>query len=156
MGMEMKIKRSIVIEKPVKQVFSYLKLTRNQDYFSVWNMADPEMNKEYSGIDGEVGFIYKWDSLKNKNVGAGEQEIKNIEEDKSIKYELRFSKPMKNITNSKFILNRENEGKTVVTWLFWGPSKFPVSLLKPIFQKMLGKDLEKGLNNLKVIIENSS
>ena len=153
MGKEMKIERSIIIQKPAKQVFDYLKLTRNQDNFSTWNMTDPEMKKEYDGIDGQVGFIYKWDSSKNKNVGAGEQEIKKIEEGSSIEYELRFSRPMKNVANSKFVLNPENINQTKVIWLFYGPAKFPMNLMKPIFQNMLGKDLQKGLNNLKAVLE---
>jgi hypothetical protein len=49
------------------------------------------MKKDYEGTDSQVGFVYKWESLINKNVGAGEQEIKKIEEVKSIEYKLRFS-----------------------------------------------------------------
>ena len=70
----MRIEKSVEIRKPSSEVFNYLKYTRNQDNFSVWNMADPDMKKEQSGTDGEVGFLYRWDS-QNKNVGAGEQEI---------------------------------------------------------------------------------
>jgi len=152
-GKEMRIERSISIDKPINQVFDYLRITKNQDNFSTWNMTDPDMKKEYQGTDGQVGFVYKWDSFKNKNVGSGEQEIKIIAEGKSIEYELRFSKPMKNTANSKFILNSEGTTKTQVIWQFFGPAKFPMSLLKPIFQKLLGKDLEKGLKNLKVVLE---
>jgi hypothetical protein len=153
MGNEMKIERVIIIGKPAKQVFDYVKITKNQDYFSVWNMSDPEMKKEYQGTDGQVGFVYKWDSIRNKNVGAGEQEIKNIEEVKSIEYELRFSRPMKNIAISKFMFNSENVNNTKVKWSFTGPVKFPMTLMKPVFQRMLGKDLENGLKNLKAILE---
>lgn len=150
---EIKIECNISIDKPIKEVFDYLKMTKNQDYFSTWNMMDPDMKKEYVGDDGKVGFVYKWDSIKNKNVGAGEQEIKLIEEGKSILYELRFSRPMKNIANSQFKVDSENTTKTKVTWLFFGPTKFPMSLLKSIFEKMLRKDLEKGLKNLKTVLE---
>lgn len=153
MGKEMRIEKNIVINKSSKQVFDFLKITKNQDRFSVWNMADPTMKKEYKGIDGEVGFVYKWESETNKNVGAGEQQITNIEEGKSIGYEVRFFKPMKNVASVKFILSSDNLDKTTVTWLFYGPTKFPMTLFKPIFQNMLGKDLEKGLANLKGVLE---
>jgi hypothetical protein len=153
MGKEMKIERSISISKSRQQVFDYLKITKNQDHFSSWNMADPEMKREYQGTDGEVGFIYKWDSKKNKNVGAGEQEIKKIITGEQIEYQLRFSRPMKNIANSQFNLHSESPTHTTVTWLFYGPTKFPMTLLKPVFQNMLGKDLQKGLNNLKTLLE---
>jgi lipoprotein signal peptidase len=36
----MKIIKSIEIGKSSMEVFDYLKITKNQDKFSVWNMAD--------------------------------------------------------------------------------------------------------------------
>ena len=148
----MKIEKTITIHKSSGLVFEYLKITKNQDHFSVWNMADPNMKKTHTGTDGTVGFLYKWDSTM-KNVGAGEQEITAIEEGRSIDYEVRFSRPMQNTGKIKFMITSTGEGGTSVTWIFDSPSKFPMSLFAPIFRKMLGKDLEKGLINLKTILE---
>jgi hypothetical protein len=150
----MKIEKSTRIARPLPEVFSYLKQTKNQDNFSVWNMTDPTMNKEYRGTDGSVGFIYSWDST-NKNVGAGEQETTEIEEGKRIVYEVRFFRPMKNVGKVSFLFSGQENGETVVRWIFDSPSKFPYSLFAPIFKRMLGKDLEKGLVNLKGILEKS-
>jgi len=148
----MKIIKSIEIKKNSKLVFDYLKITRNQDNFSVWNMADPNMTKKHEGIDGTIGYKYSWDSTI-KNVGAGEQEITGIEGGKSIDYTIRFFRPMKNVGTTKFNINSLDEGNTSVDWIFDAPSKFPMSLFSPIFKRMLGKDLEKGLVNLKSILE---
>jgi hypothetical protein len=148
----MRIEKSIDVNLKNEEVFNYLRITKNQDYFSVWNMADPLMKKEYKGTDGNVGFVYAWDST-NKNVGAGEQEIKSMSEGKSIDYEIRFFRPMKNVGKSSFLLAGKGDNVTSVTWVFDSPSKFPFVLLAPIFKKMLGKDLEKGLANLKTILE---
>jgi hypothetical protein len=148
----MKIEKSIEIGRSSSEVFDYLKYTRNQDNFSVWNMADPSMKKEYQGTDGTVGHIYKWDST-NKNVGAGEQEITGIDEGKKIGYEVRFSRPMKNVGKSYFLINGKGESSTSVVWTFDSPTRFPYSLLAPVFKKMMGRDLEKGLTNLKTILE---
>ncbi len=148
----MKIEKSIEINKSSELVFDYLRITVNQDNFSVWNMADPTMKKQYQGKDGAIGFVYSWDSTI-KNVGAGAQEITGLEDGKSIEYMIRFSRPMQNTAKIKFQITRVSENRTVVAWIFDSPSKFPMSLLSPIFKKMLGKDLEKGLNNLKVILE---
>jgi hypothetical protein len=148
----MKIEKSIQINKSSGFVFDYLKLTRNQDNFSVWNMADQNMKKSYKGSDGTIGFVYSWDSTE-KNVGAGEQEITSIEPGKSIGYEIRFSRPMQNTGKTGFLLTNLGEDKTSVAWIFDSPSKFPMLLFAPIFKKMLGKDLEKGLANLKSILE---
>jgi hypothetical protein len=114
-------------------------------------MADPSMKKEYSGNDGSIGFIYRWDSM-NKNVGAGEQETTALAEGKRIDFALRFFRPMKNTGTSSFLIEEES-GTTKVSWIFDSPSKFPMSLFAPVFKRMLGKDLEKGLGNLKTILE---
>jgi hypothetical protein len=148
----MKIEKSIEISRSSGEVFDYLKFTRNQDNFSVWNMADPSMKKEYRGTDGTVGYIYRWDST-NRNVGAGEQEITDIDEGKKIEYQLRFERPMKNIGKSCFLINGNGENSTSVIWTFDSPAKFPYSLLAPVFKNMMGKDLEKGLTNLKTILD---
>ena len=148
----MKIEKSVKVKNSPGVVYEYLKFTRNQDNFSVWNMADPNMKKSYEGIDGTVGFIYRWDSAV-KNVGAGEQEITAMENGKSIDYAIRFSRPMKNTGKTKFQITGSADGYTSVDWIFDSPSKFPMSLFSPIFKRMLGKDLEKGLQNLKVILE---
>jgi hypothetical protein len=148
----MKIEKSITINRNSGLVFDYLKITKNQDYFSVWNMADPNMKKTHKGTDGTVGFIYSWDSTV-KNVGAGEQEITAIEEGKSIDYTIKFYRPMQNTGKTKFQITSLGDESTSVVWIFDSPSKFPMSLFSPIFKKMLGKDLEKGLVNLKKIME---
>lgn len=148
----MVIEKAIVINRSRQEVFEYVKFARNMDHYSVWNMADPDKKTEYKGTDGTVGFTYRWDS-KNKNVGAGEQEIVQIAEGTSIAFALRFERPMKNTGSSKFILSDAGNGQTKVLWDFRGPMKFPMSLFKGMFQKMLGKDIAKSLENLKAILE---
>ena len=115
-------------------------------------MKDPAMKKTYSGTDGTKGFIYSWDST-DKNVGAGAQEITGITDNSRIDYELRFERPMKNTAKSGFIVNKINDDATTVTWNFISPTKFPFSLFAPIFKKMLGKQIESSLQNLKGLLE---
>jgi uncharacterized protein YndB with AHSA1/START domain len=152
MASEMIIHKSVIINRPKKEVFDYLKLVRNQDEFSVWNMKDPDKKTTYIGTDGTPGFIYTWDS-KDKSVGAGAQEIKAIKDGERIDYEVRFERPMKNTSQCYFALNSLPDGRTEVIWDFKGPTKFPMSLFKGIFQKMLGKDMAQSLENLKLKLE---
>src|SRR6476620_10061277 len=152
MPRDMIIEKSVAVNKNIEAVFNYLKQTRNQDNFSVWNMKDPAMKKTYSGTDGTKGFIYTWDST-DKNVGAGAQEILGITDNSRIDYELRFERPMKNTGKSSFIVDKVNENETSVTWTFISPTKFPFSLFAPILKKMLGKQIESSLQNLKTLLE---
>ncbi len=146
------IEKKVTINRNIHDVFEFLKLTKNQDLFSVWNMKDRNMQKTYTGIDGTKGFVYAWDS-KDKNVGAGLQETTNIIEDSRIDYELRFERPMKNIAQASLILKKNQDAGTLVTWSFRSPAKFPMSLLAPVFKNMLGKQLAAGLQNLKTLLE---
>jgi hypothetical protein len=146
------IQKSITISKPRREVYDYLKLIRNQDHWSVWNIKDPAKKVETKGADGNVGFTYSWDS-QDKNVGAGTQEIKKITDNQSVECELRFERPMKNIAISRMTVSEANPTQTKVEWSFDGPTRFPMNLFSFIFKRMLGKDMQKGLDNLKSLLE---
>jgi hypothetical protein len=152
MAKEMIIEKSVSINKSTNEVFAFLKETKNQDKFSVWNMKDPNMKKNYSGIDGTKGFVYSWDST-DKNVGAGSQEITSINEGSRIDYTMNFIRPMKNIATARFVVNKIDENTTSVSWIFQSLTKLPMSLFSPIFKKILGKQLDQSLQNLKALLD---
>ncbi|MFT3751756.1 MAG: SRPBCC family protein [Paludibacter sp.] len=150
---DLNVERSIIINKPIKDVFEYLRFMRNLDNFNVWNMADPNMQKEFRGTDGEIGFVYIWDSRTMKNVGAGEEEIVEINKNRKIEFEIRFKRPMQSTAKAAFILESVSADKTNVEWDFYSKSRFPMNIFKSVLGKMLEKDLEKSLQNLKKILE---
>jgi len=150
---QMNIERSVVINKPTDEVFSMIRLLRNHDKFNMWMMMDPDMKKEFRGTDGEVGFVYAWDSAIQRNVGAGEQKIISIEANKSIGYELKFIRPMQDIAAVAMQTIAHPDGKTQVIWGFNSTMKFPMNIMKPLMMKMLGKSLDQSLNNLKTLLE---
>ena len=153
MNKNMIIEKTITITRPKQQVFDYVRFVKNHDNFSVWAMMDPDMKKEYRGTDGQPGFIYAWDSSKKKNVGAGEQEIKKIDEGRSIEHELRFFRPMQDVAKARFVFEPVSANDTRVQWGFYSRMKFPMNAMMPMFKGMLGKQLEKGLENLKNVLE---
>lgn len=114
----------------------------------MWNLIDPDMKKTYQGNDGEVGFIYSWDS-QDENVGAGEQEILEINEYDNIKFELRFKRPWETTNYAQFDLEGAN-GSTNVTWSISGSVPYPFNFFNLFMNMddMIGEDLEKGLENL--------
>ncbi|MEO6305303.1 MAG: SRPBCC family protein [Bacteroidia bacterium] len=146
------IEREVIINKSKPEVFEYIKHIKNQDKYSKWNMTDPNMKKEYKGTDGAVGFVYSWDS-ENKNVGKGEQEIKNISEGEKIEMELRFVKPFVGVSDTSMATQSISEKQTKVKWGFKSKSKYPMNLMSAMMEGMLSKDLEIGLNNLKNNLE---
>jgi uncharacterized protein YndB with AHSA1/START domain len=149
-----KVEREITINKPKQQVFEYVKLLKNQDNFSKWAGMDPNMKKEYKGVDGAPGFVSAWDS-DNKDVGKGEQEIKSIKEGERIDYELRFIKPMESTEAAYITTEPVSETQTKVKWGFSGKMTYPTNLMCLFMDmdKMVGPDFETGLGNLKNILE---
>ncbi len=147
------VSRSTSISRPVSEVFEHLRFLKNQDEWSPWNKKDPNMKKEFSGTDGEIGAISSW--VGNKDVGEGEQEILGITENKEIKSQLRFFKPWKSQSDAYLRVAEEDGGSTKVTWGFTGENKFPISIMMLFMNmdKSVGKDFEEGLSSLKSILE---
>lgn len=151
MKKEYHVQCSITINAPKQQVFDYLKHLKNQDNFNKWVMTDPGMKREFTGTDGTVGFIYAWNG--NKQAGEGEQEIKAIEEGKRIDTEIRFIRPMPAVAQAYTIVESVSENQTKVIWSNGGPMKFPMNIMASMISKMLAKDMNTSLSNLKAILE---
>ena len=148
------VAKEIIVNKSKSVVFEYLKFLKNQNKFSVWTSTDPNMKTEYRGIDGTEGFVSAWES-ENKNVGKGEQEILKIVNGERIDYEIRFIKPFASTSWANMIVASANENQTRVHWEFTGKMKYStnLTLLFMNMEKMVGNDLEKGLQNLKTIMD---
>ncbi|MDZ4758554.1 MAG: SRPBCC family protein [Bacteroidota bacterium] len=151
---EYAIEREVTIDKPKQEVFDYVKLIKNQDNYSVWNMKDPNMKKEFKGTDGTVGFVSAWES-ENSEVGQGEQEIKKITEGERLDMELRFKKPFEATDDAYMTTESAGDKTTKVKWGFKGKMSYPMNimLLFMNMEDMLGNDLKAGLDNLKKEVE---
>ena len=154
MKTEYTVSRSIIIQKPLETVFSYLKLLKNQDNFSVWAKMDPNMTKTYKGTDGQVGFIAAWDS-ENPEVGKGEQEIVNIVDNERIDIKLRFKEPFEAEDDAYFVTEAVDSTHTKVKWGFKGYMDYPSNLMLLAYdiEKELGGALQTGLEDLKKVLE---
>jgi hypothetical protein len=151
---EYTIEREIIIKKPIKMVFDYIRLLKNQDNFSKWATLDPGMKKEYRGTDGNIGFISAWDS-DVKQVGKGEQTIKEILEGKSVDFEIHFMKPFDAKAKARMVTESISDNQTKVKWSFNNGMKYPMNIMLLVMnmEKMLGDDLQTGLKNLKNLLE---
>lgn len=145
------LQKEVVIHKPKQDVFNYIKLLKNQEQYSVWVMRDPQVKLVYTGTDGTVGAVSAWES-NDKNVGIGEQEIKKITEGESVEVEIRFKKPFEATNHARTTVSLV-DGGTKVTNTFYGRSKFPMNIMNLMMEKMVGKDMQQNLLNLKKNME---
>jgi len=142
---------STTIDKPKKEVFDYVKLVKNQEYYSVWVMQDPNVNMKYEGVDGTTGFKASWDS-KDDNVGAGSQQITAISEER-IDVDLHFARPMEGEAKASTMLESISENQTKITAEFYGHSSYPMNLMNFMGEKFITEAENKNLANLKKILE---
>lgn len=145
------VTRDITINRPRKEVFDYVKYLKNQDNYSYWVRMDPNMKKQYRGTDGTAGFVYAWDG--NSDAGKGEQEITKVYEGERIDVEVRFEKPMEGKAFSPISTETLSANQTKVIWGMSGRTPYPCNFMNLFMDQMLGKDLEKSLSDLKVILE---
>jgi hypothetical protein len=141
----------IIVNAPLQKVFNYLKHIKNQDSFNKWIMIDPDMKKEFKGIDGAVGFIYSWSG--NKEAGEGEQEIKAVTEGKNIEMEIRFVRPFAGVAYAEMVTEFLSDNQTKVSWSTKSGMKYPLNIMISLVVKMLEKDMNTSLTILKNILE---
>jgi uncharacterized protein YndB with AHSA1/START domain len=150
-----RVERSIVVQAPPEVLFSIVNDFRNGAKWSPWEKLDPNMKKTFSGPQTGVGSVYEWEG--NDEVGKGRQEITLVEPPNKVVSSLHFIKPFEAHNEAEFLFVKEGEG-TRVTWAISGPSPF-ISKLFGVFMdmdKMIGKDFEKGLADLKKLAESQA
>jgi hypothetical protein len=149
------IESEVLIDRSSADVFNYIRFLKNQDYYSKWVMSDPQKKTQFRGTDGSVGFVYAWNS-ENKSAGKGEQEIVNIDQDRSVDIEIRFEKPFAGIAQTRMSTQGMPDSQTKVKWSMEGEQKYPMNLMNLFIGTMLGRDMNASLNTLKNILEKDS
>ncbi len=149
-----KVERAVTINKPKSEVFSYLKILKNQNDWGAWAKKDPAMQMDFRGTDGTPGFVSAWKS-DHDEVGSGEQEIKRVVEGERIDTELRFMEPFNSKSDAYMITEAVGEDQTKVRWGFSGTMPKPFNIMSLFFDmdKEIGKDFDEGLNTLKSKLE---
>jgi hypothetical protein len=148
------VSKTIVINRPIDEVYDFAKHLKNQNQFGKWNLMDPDMEHYYEGEDGTVGFVSGWRS-ENPQVGDGEQEIIAIQDRQRIDYEMRFFDPFESTDKAFMTFSEIDPNQTEVGWGFDGKMAYPMNLMLPLMgmEEMLENDFQTGLDNLKRLLE---
>jgi hypothetical protein len=149
---DFKISRSATVAATPAEVFPQVNDFHCWDNWSPWAKIDPAMKVTYGGPASGEGSTYSW-SGNNK---AGEGKMTNLKSQPSnlIRIQLDFLKPWKATNNVEFSFNPDSQG-TLVTWTMTGKKNFFMKGFHLIMNmdKMLGPDFEKGLAQLKGVVE---
>jgi carbon monoxide dehydrogenase subunit G len=142
------IERSTVIKAPVAKVFGLVSDLRNMQQWSPWQ--DSLGKWTFSDTTHGMGAFMAWDTPK---LQQGKLTILEVVENKKIHQELEFGGMGKSIADYQL---EDQNGSTKITWTMdtengLNPLKRWMGVL--MMDRMLGKDYEQGLANLKAVCE---
>jgi uncharacterized protein YndB with AHSA1/START domain len=144
------VRRSIHVNAPPDRVYDLVVDTRRWKEWTVWNQRDPAMAVSYSGPPFGRGAKWSWDS---KSEGRGSMEFTYVVPNERVDYRLAF--PAFNMVSRGAIVLEPAGGGTDVTWIHTGDTgSNPVKhYLAAFMDRMVGRDFEQGLANLKAAAE---
>ena len=148
----LRVQRAISINAPPERIFSLISDFHQWLSWSPYEQKDPAMKRTYSGAERGSGAVYAWDG--DKNVGSGRMEILETSAPQKIVIKLDFFTPFEGHNTAEFTMLPQGDG-THVTWVMHGPARFVTRLIQVFINldKMIGKDFEAGLANLKTLTE---
>ncbi len=149
---EFRIARSTTISSPASAVFAQVNDFHNWDAWSPWAKIDPAMKQIYEGAPAGTGAIYTW--AGDNKVGEGTMTLTDSRPNDWIRIKLEFRKPFKATNVAEFTFQPEGN-QTVVAWSMAGRNNFMFKAfgLFMNMDKMLGGEFEKGLANMKSVVE---
>ena len=149
---KLRVQRAISIKAPPERIFSLISDFHQWLAWSPYEQKDPAMKRTYGGAERGTGAVYAWDG--DGNVGSGRMEILETSAPQKIVIKLDFFKPFEGHNTAEFTMLPQGDG-THVTWLMHGPANFMSRLIQVFLNldKMIGKDFEAGLANLKTLTE---
>jgi uncharacterized protein YndB with AHSA1/START domain len=151
-----RVQRATTVEAPPEKIFPLINDFHQWGTWSPYENKDPAMKRSYSGAASGKGAVYAWDG--NKSVGSGRMEILDTSAPSKIVIKLDFFTPFEGHNTAEFTMLPQGDATNVttnVTWLMHGPSPFMGKIMHVFINmdRMVGKDFEIGLANLKKLAE---
>ena len=108
--------------------------------------------KTYGGSESGKGAYYTWEG--NQEVGQGEITIAETTPPNQLVFDLHMMKPFEGRNIATFTLTPAGDA-TTVTWSLDDKQKLMMKVMSLFvnMDKMIGKDFETGLANLKQVVE---
>jgi uncharacterized protein YndB with AHSA1/START domain len=146
------VQRGATMKAPPEKIFSLINDFHQWGKWSPWENRDPAMTRIFSGAESGQGAVYAWEG--NKNVGSGRMEILDASTPSKIIIKLDFLKPFEAHNTAEFTMLPQGDA-TSVNWVMHGPAPFMSKMMQVFMNidKMVGKDFEIGLTNLKGLTE---
>lgn len=152
---ELRIERTATIAAPPSAIFPHVNELKAWDAWSPWAKLDPNAKVTFEGPPAGNGAVFHWSG--NDEVGEGTMTILDSQPDQHIKIKTEFVKPFPGSSTAGFTFKPDGD-KTVVTWDMQSEQPFLVRAMCIIFngKKIITDQFDKGLSNLKQVVEKTS
>jgi uncharacterized protein YndB with AHSA1/START domain len=146
------VQRATTVKAPPERIFPLISDFHQWGSWSPYENKDPAMKRSFSGAADGKGAVYGWEG--NKNVGSGRMEILDTLVPSKIVIKLDFFTPFEGHNTAEFTMLPQGDA-TNLTWLMHGPAPFMSKVMRVFINldRMIGKDFEIGLANLKRLTE---
>jgi uncharacterized protein YndB with AHSA1/START domain len=148
----LRVQRATTVKAPPEKIFPLISDFHQWRSWSPYETKDPAMQRTYSGAASGKGAVYAWEG--NKKVGSGRMEILDSPAPSKIVIKLDFFTPFEAHNTAEFTMLPQGDG-TNLSWVMRGPAPL-MSRVMQVFinlDRMIGKDFEVGLANLKGLAE---
>ena len=147
-----RVQRAASIKAPPEKIFALINDFNRWGAWSPWEKKDPAMKRTFGATTTGKGAVYAWEG--NKDVGQGRMEIAESVPPSKVALNLDFVKPFEAHNLVEFTLERKGDA-TNVTWAMQGHTPYFAKIIHVFINmdKMVGKDFETGLANLKTAAE---
>ena len=147
-----RIERRVKLAAAPDAIFPYLDSLESWQLWSPWARKDPAMRTTYGPSRAGLGASMGWDG--NNQVGKGNMGIIESRPHEAVAYRLEFEKPFRATNRASFTLSPV-EGGTELVWAMEGPASLMSKIMDLLMNmdRMVGRDFEAGLANLKALVE---
>src|SRR6202163_4330047 len=150
------VRRATTVKAPPERIFPLINDFHQWGSWSPWENKDPAMQRSYTGAASGRGAVYAWEG--NKNSGSGRMEITDASQPSKIVIKLDFLKPFEAHNTAEFTMLPQGDATNATTninWQMHGPAPFMSKVMQVFMNvdRMVGKDFEIGLANLKRLTE---
>ncbi len=150
---EKRVSRSIDVAASEAAVFNVVNDMRSFNRWSPWAELDPATRYDFQGPRQGVGAAMSWEST-NPQVGSGSQIIVASEPNERVRLRLQFG--VNQTAMAELQMAPSPTGGTRVTWLL--DMDFDGNVMQRylgafVLDGAIGRDYERGLGNLKRLLE---
>jgi hypothetical protein len=148
---ELVVSRSLLIGAPAAEILDQVADLHKWRDWSPWEGLDPHLKRDYAGPQSGVGATYTWSG--NRKAGAGTMRVASVTDD-GVAINVEFTKPFPSKSLSNFTVEAR-EDATKVTWTMTTTQNLIMRLSGIFikFDRMLGRDIEKGLAGLAAVTQ---